>query len=53
MLVSLRVNGHLEHHPVIGKHATFLNPGVEDEVEDWGNRARLLEAYRALKKELS
>jgi hypothetical protein len=28
--------------------ATFLNPGVEDEEEDWGARANLLERYRHL-----
>jgi hypothetical protein len=27
---------------------TFLNPGVEDEVEDWGARAELLDKYRKL-----
>ena len=27
---------------------TFINPGVEDEVEDWGARAELLESYRDL-----
>lgn len=30
----------------IGKSATFLNPEVEDESQDWANRAGLLEAYR-------
>ena len=35
--------------PVIADDSTFLHPKVEDEVEDWGNRARLLAAYRALK----
>ncbi len=33
----------------IKEEATFIEPGVEDEVEDWGNRATLLEKYRALK----
>jgi hypothetical protein len=28
--------------------ATFLNPGVDDEGEDWGARAELLEQYRNL-----
>ena len=28
--------------------ATFLNPGVEEEEEDWGARAELLERYRQL-----
>lgn len=27
---------------------TFLNPGVEDESNNWGNRGRLLAAYRRL-----
>ena len=47
MLVALRVPT-----PIIGKEGTFINPKVEDEVDDWGNRARLLEAYRALRKQL-
>jgi len=47
MLVSLRVPT-----PIIGEEGTFIHPKVEDEVEDWGNRARLLETYRALRKEL-
>lgn len=38
--------------PIIADDGTFIQPKVEDEVEDWGNRARLLDAYRALKKEL-
>lgn len=46
MLTALRVP-----MPIIGEEGTFINPKVEDEVEDWGNRARLLEAYRALKNE--
>ncbi len=29
-------------------NATFLNPGVEDEDEDWGARAALLDKYRRL-----
>ncbi|MFN0195780.1 MAG: hypothetical protein ACKVT0_03495 [Planctomycetaceae bacterium] len=53
MLTAFRVDGHLEDYPVIGEDATFIHPKVGDEVEDWGNRARLLQAYRALKKELS
>ena len=28
---------------------TFANPGVEDEENDWSDRARVLEAYRHLK----
>lgn len=27
---------------------TFINPGVDDEVEDWGARAKLLQTYRRL-----
>ncbi|MFO1513688.1 MAG: hypothetical protein U1F83_12345 [Verrucomicrobiota bacterium] len=37
---------------IIADDGTFVHPKVEDEVEDWGNRARLLTAYRALRKEL-
>lgn len=29
-------------------HGTFLNPQVKDEENNWANRARLLESYRAL-----
>ena len=29
---------------------TFLNPGIEDETEDWGNRGILLQKYRHLVK---
>lgn len=28
--------------------STFVEPGVEDESEDWGSRGALLEKYRAL-----
>jgi hypothetical protein len=42
----------LETIPIIAEDGSFVNPKVEDEVEDWGNRARLLDAYRALKKTL-
>jgi hypothetical protein len=38
--------------PIVADDGTFVHPKVEDEVEDWGNRARLLAAYRALKKGL-
>ena len=37
---------------VIAPNGTFLNPNVEDEGEDWGNRAVLLRCYRELKKQL-
>jgi hypothetical protein len=40
----------LETIPVIADNGTFVNPKVHDEVEDWGNRGRLLAAYRALRK---
>jgi catechol 2,3-dioxygenase-like lactoylglutathione lyase family enzyme len=33
---------------LIAPGATFLNPGVEDEAEDWGARAELLGRYRQL-----
>lgn len=42
----------LETIPVIAHDGTFIHPKVEDEIEDWGNRARLLAAYRALRKEI-
>lgn len=42
----------LESIPIIAEIATFIHPKVEDETEDWGNRARLLAAFRALKKRL-
>jgi len=38
--------------PIIADDGTFVHPKVEDEVEDWGNRARLLAAYRELRKEI-
>jgi hypothetical protein len=41
----------METIPVILEHATFIDPQVS-EVEDWGNRARLLAAYRALRQEV-
>jgi len=28
--------------------ATFIEPGIEDETEDWGSRGALLEKYRRL-----
>lgn len=40
----------LETIEIVSKDGTFLNPKVEDETEDWGNRGRLLELYRELKK---
>lgn len=38
--------------PIVADDITFVHPKVEDEVEDWGNRGWLLQAYRALRKEL-
>jgi len=29
---------------------TFLKPGLDDEIEDWGSRGELLEKYRKLKE---
>lgn len=42
----------LETIPIIAETGTFIHPKVEDETEDWGNRARLLAAYRTLRAEL-
>ena len=42
----------LETIPIIADDGTFVRPKVEDEGSDWGNRARLLDAYRALRREL-
>ncbi len=39
----------LETIPIIEDNATFISPMVDDETEDWGNRGRLLTAYRQLK----
>ena len=46
------VDAGLETIPIIAHDGTFIHPKVEDEEEDWGNRARLLAAYRALRKEI-
>lgn len=43
----------LESIPIVAEDGTFVHPKVEDEVEDWANRARLLAAYRELKKATS
>ena len=40
----------LETIQIISADGTFLNPKVPDESEDWGNRGKLLDAYRALKR---
>ena len=42
----------LETIPIIAEDGTFVHPKAEDEVEDWGSRARLLAAYRALRKDM-
>ncbi len=34
----------------IAKGGTFLHPRVSDEIDDWGNRGKLLAAYRELKR---
>lgn len=34
----------------IADDATFISPGVEDEENNWANRARLLESYRKLRE---
>ena len=39
-----------EVRPIISPHGTFIDPKVDDTIEDWGNRAILLEAYSKLKK---
>ncbi len=43
----------LESSPTIAKEGTFIEPLVEDEIEDWGNRGALLQRYRKLKRLLS
>ena len=40
----------LEHY--IHPNGTFLEPGVEDESNNWGNRGSLLSSYRILKRQL-
>lgn len=37
----------------ISSDGTFLNPKVDDETENWGHRAMLLNEYRRLKKLLA
>jgi hypothetical protein len=39
----------LENIPIIAAAGTFLDPGVDDETSDWGNRGALLHHYRRLK----
>lgn len=38
---------------LIDPNGTFLEPGVEDESNNWGNRGSLLADYRRLKHQLS
>ncbi len=40
----------LEIIDIISEEGTFLNPMVDDEIDDWGNRGNLLQQYRILKK---
>ena len=40
----------LESIHMIEPDGTFLEPKVDDEIEDWGSRGALLAAYRNLKK---
>jgi len=42
-----------ESIPIISNNGTFLNPKVDDENENWGYRAILLDQYRTLKKLLA
>ncbi|MEK6233608.1 MAG: hypothetical protein N2C14_02765 [Planctomycetales bacterium] len=36
--------------PAIGDGGTFLDPNLDDEAEDWGNRAIFLERFRKLRR---
>ena len=40
----------LEDIPIVAEDGTFVHPKVVDEIENWGNRGRLLATYRALRK---
>ena len=42
----------LESIDIIADDGTFINPRVDDEIEDWGHRGALLFHYRKLKKML-
>ncbi len=42
----------LKSMQLIADDGTFVHPKVEDEVNDWGNRAWILQAYRALRKDM-
>jgi len=39
----------LDSKDYIEAAGTFLRPGVQDEENNWANRARVLESYRALR----
>ena len=43
----------LETIYTISPEGTFLEPKIDDETEDWGNRGELLEKYRNLKRLIS
>ena len=45
--------GNIDVEEYISPNGTFLNPKVDDEIEDWGNRGFLLHEYRQLKNLLS
>lgn len=38
---------------ILSRDGTFLNPNIEDETENWGNRAKLLHKFRELKVRLT
>ena len=38
--------------PSINDGATFLEPDLDDEAEDWGNRAFFLERFRKLRRKM-
>ena len=44
------INSGLEPIYIISPDGTFLNPEVDDEIEDWGYRGSLLKEYRKLKE---
>lgn len=43
----------IESVEAISSRGTFLNPMVENETEDWGNRGELLRLYRILKEKVA
>lgn len=44
----LMTKSSIDSKHLIHEDGTFLEPGVEDEENNWANRARLLESYRSL-----